>query len=127
MVAVAVNEGDRREGLGVATGPSEGRGLSRTGFLRSLADRGLRGVKLVVADDHKALRAAALRVFGATHPRCRAHWARNALAHAGAKHRAAVSAMLKTIFARGRPKPPRPSNGARSPMRSAPGTPSWVT
>ena len=27
------------------------------------------------------------------------HWARNALAHVGAKHRAAVSAMLKTIFA----------------------------
>ena len=100
---------------------------SRTGFLRGLADRGLRGVKLVVADDHRGLpqgaatggchrglpqgaatggchrglpqgaatggchrglpqgaatggchrglRAAAGRVFSATHQRCRVHWA----------------------------------------------------
>ncbi|PJN92642.1 IS256 family transposase, partial [Amaricoccus sp. HAR-UPW-R2A-40] len=62
-------------------------------------DRGLRGVKLVIADDHKGLRAAARRVFDATHQRCRVHWLRNALAHAPAKQRAAVAAMLKTIFA----------------------------
>ena len=73
--------------------------MSRTGFLRSLADRGLRGVKLVVADDHKGLRAAARRVFDATHQQCRVHWLRNALAHAPAKSRTAVAAMLKTIFA----------------------------
>jgi len=70
-----------------------------TEFLRRLADRGLRGVKLVVADDHKGLRAAARRVFDATHQRCRVHWLRNALAHAPTKQRAAVAAMLKTIFA----------------------------
>jgi len=40
-------------------------------FLRSLADRGLRGVKLVIADDHKGLRAAARRVFHAGLQRCR--------------------------------------------------------
>ena len=56
-------------------------------------------MKLVVADDHKGLRAAAARVFSATRQRCRVHWARNALAHVGTKHRGAVSAMLKTIFA----------------------------
>lgn len=33
----------------------------RTGFLRGLADRGLRDVKLVIADDHKGLRAASIR------------------------------------------------------------------
>jgi putative transposase len=59
----------------------------------------LRGVKLVVADDHKGLRAAARRVFDATHQRCRVHWMRNALAHAPAKQRSAVAAMLRTIFA----------------------------
>lgn len=73
--------------------------MSRTEFLRSLADRGLRGVKLVIADDHKGLRAAARRVFAATHQRCRIHWMRNALAHAPTKQRGAVAAMLKTIFA----------------------------
>jgi hypothetical protein len=58
-----------------------------------------RGVKLVIADDHKGLRAAAQRVFSATHQRCRVHWTRNILAHVGPKNRAAVAAMLKTIFA----------------------------
>jgi putative transposase len=98
IIAVAVNEDGRREVLGVATGPSEAETFW-TGFLRSLADRGLRGVKLVVADDHKGLRAAARRVFDATHQRCRVHWLRNALVHAPAKSRTAVAAMLKTIFA----------------------------
>ena len=65
IVAVAVNEDGRREVLGVATGPSEAE-VFWTKFLRGLADRGLRGVKLVIADDHKGLRAAAGRVFGAT-------------------------------------------------------------
>jgi putative transposase len=53
----------------------------------------------VIADDHKGLRAAARRVFNAGLQRCRVHWMRNALAHAPAKQRAAVAAMLKTIFA----------------------------
>jgi putative transposase len=98
IVAVAVNDDGKREVLGVATGPSEAETFW-TDFLRSLADRGLRGVKLVIADDHKGLRAATRRVFNATHQRCRVHWMRNALAHAPTKQRAAVAAMLKTIFA----------------------------
>ncbi len=98
IIAVAVNEDGKREGLGVATGPSEAETFW-TDFLRSLADRGLRGVKLVIADDHKGLRAAARRVFNATRQRRRIHWMRNALAHAPAKQRTAVAAMLKTIFA----------------------------
>ena len=98
ILAVAVNEDGKREVLGVATGPSEAE-VFWTDFLRRLADRGLRGVKLVIADDHKGLRAAARRVFNATHQRCRIHWMRNALAHAPAKQRTAVAAMLKTVFA----------------------------
>jgi transposase-like protein len=97
IVAVAVNEDGKREVLGVATGPSEAETFW-TDFLRSLADRGLRGVKLVIADDHKGLRAAARRVFNASQQRCRVHWMRNALAYAPIKQRAAVAAMLKTIF-----------------------------
>lgn len=38
----------------------------RKAFLRSLADRGLRGVKLVIADDQKGLRTAASKVFAAS-------------------------------------------------------------
>jgi putative transposase len=98
IVAVGVNTDGRREVLGVATGASEAE-VFWTEFLRSLADRGLRGVGLVIADDHKGLRAAARRVFTAGLQRCRVHWARNLLGHAAPKQRAAVAAMIRTIFA----------------------------
>src|SRR4051812_21698136 len=108
IIAVGVNTDGRREVLGVATGASEAEVFWK-GFLRSLADRGLRGVKLVIADGHKGLRAAASKVFHASLQRCRVHWMRSALAHVPTKQRPAVVAMLKTIFAqdgrgaRGRP------------------------
>ena len=86
IIAVAVNENGKRKGLGVATGPSEAETFW-TDFLWTLADRGLRGVKLVVADDHKGLRAAARRLFDATHQHGRLHGMRDALAHAPAKQR----------------------------------------
>ena len=98
IIAVGVNTDGRREVLGVATGPSEAETFWK-GFLRSLADRGLRGVKLVTADDHKGLRAAAAKIFHATLQRCRVHWMRNLLTHAPAKQRPAVIAMVRTIFA----------------------------
>src|SRR5215211_6831766 len=98
IIAVGVNTDGRREVLGVAAGPSEAEPFW-TAFLRSLADRGLRGVKLVIADDHKGLRAAATKVFHASHQRCRVHWMRNALARVQPKQRPAVVALLRTIFA----------------------------
>src|SRR3712207_1192627 len=98
IIAVRVNTDGLREVLGVATGASEAQVFWK-GFLRSLTDRGLRGVKLVIADDHKGLRAAAAKVFHASLQRCRVHWMRSALAHVPAKQRPAVVAMLKTIFA----------------------------
>ena len=92
-VAVAVKDQGRREVLGVAIGASEAETFW-TEFLRSLARRGLRGVKLVISDDHKGLKAAATRILGATWQRCRVHFARNLLAHAGRQGRRVVSAFL---------------------------------
>ena len=66
-VAVAVNDQGRREVLGVAIGASEAETFW-TEFLRSLARRGLRGVQLVISDDHKGLKAAVKR-----HEQGRAH------------------------------------------------------
>ncbi|MEL6980556.1 MAG: IS256 family transposase, partial [Pseudomonadota bacterium] len=97
IVAVGVNTDGRREALGVAAELSEAEPFW-TDFLRSLADRGPRGVKLVVADDHKGLRAASSRVFGAAQQRCRVHWTQGALSRAPAKQRPAVAALLKTVF-----------------------------
>ena len=97
-VAVAVNDQGRREVLGVAIGASEAETFW-TDFLRSLTRRGLRGVKLVISDDHKGLKAAVTRILGATWQRCRVHFARNLLAHAGRQGRRVVSAFVATAFA----------------------------
>ena len=98
IVAVAVNTDGRREVLGMTVGNSEAEPFW-TEFLRSLTHRGLRGVKLVVSDAHKGLKAAAGRVLGATWQHCRVHFLRNAMAHAGKSQRRVVSAWIGTAFA----------------------------
>ena len=97
-VAVAVNDQGRREVLGMAIGASEAETFW-TEFLRGLARRGLSGVKLVIADDHKGLKAAVTRILSATTQRCRVHFMRNLLAHAGRQGRRVVSAFVATAFA----------------------------
>ena len=97
-IAMAVNTDGRREVLGMATGASEAETFW-TDFLRSLTRRGLRGVKLVISDAHVGLKAAANRVLGAASQRCRVHFMRNVLAHAGKGHRRLVSAWIATAFA----------------------------
>lgn len=94
MIAVAVNEDGMRKVPGVASGPT-GAGTFRTEFPRPLADRGLRGVMLMIAGGHKGLRAAARRVFNATRQRCRIHWIRNAPAHAPARRPAASAVVAR--------------------------------
>ena len=98
IVAVGVNTDGRREVLGMDVGPSEAETFW-TAFLRKLARRGLRGVKLVVSDAHEGIKAAASRVLTATWQRCRVHFMRNVLAHAGRQGRRVVSAFIATAFA----------------------------
>jgi putative transposase len=98
IVAVGVNGDGRREVLGLDIGPSEAETFW-TGFLRKLARRGLRGVKLVVSDAHEGLKAAVARTLNATWQRCRVHFMRNALSHAGRSGRRVVSAFIATAFA----------------------------
>ena len=64
-----------------------------------MARRGLRGVKLVISDAHEGLKAAVARVLHASWQRCRVHFMRNALAHAGKSQRRIVSAWIGTAFA----------------------------
>ena len=98
IVAVGVNSDGRREVLGMDIGPSEAETFW-TAFLRKLARRGLRGVKLVVLDAHEGIKAAVAKVLTATWQRCRVHFMRNALAHAGRSGRRVVSAFIATAFA----------------------------
>lgn len=97
IVAVGVNSDGRREVLGIDVGPSEAETFW-TAFLRKLARRGLRGVKLVTSDAHEGIKASVAKVMNATWQRCRVHFMRNVLAHAGRSGRRVVSAFIATAF-----------------------------
>jgi len=97
IVAVAVNSDGRREVLGISIGVSEAETFW-TDFLRSLARRGLRGVRLVISDAHEGLKAAVARVLHASWQRCRVHFMRNVLAYAGRQGRRVVAAFIGTAF-----------------------------
>ena len=97
-IAVAVNTDGRREVLGMAIGASEAETFW-VDFLRRLKRRGLAGVRLVISDAHEGIKAAVARVFRATWQRCRVHFMRNALAHAGRSGRRVVAAFIATAFA----------------------------
>jgi putative transposase len=98
IVAVGVNSDGRREVLGMDIGASEAEPFW-TAFLRKLAHRGLRGVKLVVSDSHEGIKAAVSKVLSTTWQRCRVHFMRNVLAHAGKQGRRVISAFIATAFA----------------------------
>ena len=97
-IAMAVNNDGRREVLGMDIGPSEAETFW-TDFLRKLKRRGLKGVKLVISDAHEGIKAAVSKVFCATWQRCRVHFMRNVLAHAGKQGRRVVAAFIGTAFA----------------------------
>lgn len=107
-IAVGVNDDGRREMLGMAIGHS-GAEVFWIDFLRSLARRGLRGVKLVISDAHEGIKASVAKVFGATWRRCRVHFMRNALAHAGKSGRRVVFRVHRHGL---RPGNPRSRQGA---------------
>jgi putative transposase len=98
IVAVGANADGRREVLGMDIGPSEAETFW-TEFLRKLARRGLRGVKLVISDAHEGIKAAVSKVMHATWQRCRVHFMRNVTAHAGKSGRRVVSAFMSAAFA----------------------------
>jgi putative transposase len=106
IVAVGVNGDGRREILGLDIGPSEAETFW-TAFLRKLARRGLRGVKLVISDAHEGIKAAVSKVLHATWQRCRVHFMRNVLAYAGKNGRRVVSAFITTAFAQNDPNAAR--------------------
>ena len=106
IVAVGVNSDGRREVLGMTVGHSEAEPFW-VEFLRSLARRGLRGVKLVISDAHEGLKAAITKILGAAWQRCLA-----------ACNQAAESTSCATPW----PMPARPS-AALSRRGSAPRLP----
>ena len=99
VVATGITANGNREVLGVDIGDSEDETFWGR-FLRSLKDRGLTGVRLVISDAHAGLRNAIARHFqGASWQRCRVHFARNLLACVPKAHTEMVAALFRSIFA----------------------------
>lgn len=78
LVAIGINWEGQRCVLAVELAQRES-AASWKGFLEGLKERGLRGVRLVVSDDHAGLRRAVREVLGeALWQRCYVHFLRNA-------------------------------------------------
>src|SRR2546429_4885012 len=92
IIAVGVNSDGRREALGMDIGPSEAETFW-TEFLRKLARRGLRGVKLVISDAHEGIKAAVAKALHPSWQRSPVTFNGHVLANAGRQGRRGVSAL----------------------------------
>jgi putative transposase len=103
VIATGITANGDREVLGVDIGDSEDETFW-TRFLRSLKERGLSGVRLVISDAHAGLKASIRKCFaGSSWQRCRVHYARNLLAAVPKAHAEFVAAAFRSVFALGTP------------------------
>jgi putative transposase len=99
LLVSGVRDDGFREILGVEVADTESEATYQELF-RSLKERGLSGVELVVSDDHGGLKAAIARNFqGAAYQRCQVHYARNLLGMVGHGRRKELSEGLRGVFA----------------------------
>lgn len=99
VIATGITQDGGREVLGVMVGDSETE-LFWTAFLRSLRERGLTGVRLVIGDHHIGLVKAIRKVMiGSGYQRCRVHFLRNVFAVIPKDAAEMVAATIRTIFA----------------------------
>jgi putative transposase len=99
LVVSGVRDDGFREILGVEVADTESEATYQELF-RSLKQRGLSGVELVVSDEHEGLKSAVSRHFqGASHQRCQVHYSRNLLGMVGFARRKELAVDLRAIFA----------------------------
>ena len=97
VLAYGVHESGYREVIALDVGEAETEVFWR-GFLRSLVERGLTGVQLVVSDAHAGLTNAIGQVLGCPWQRCTVHFLREALGHARREQQPMLAALLRPIF-----------------------------
>ena len=99
LIVSGVRDDGFREILAVEVADTESEATYQELF-RSLKRRGLKGVKLIVSDDHEGLKSAIFRHFqGASHQRCQVHYTRNLLGMVSYASRKELGADLRAIFA----------------------------
>lgn len=98
LVAMGVNEEGYRELLAVEAAGGERKEAYRN-LLKGLNDRGLRGVQLVISDDHEAIKQGVMTELpGVLWQRCVVHFERNILAQVPARDMKEVAEDLRAIF-----------------------------
>ncbi|MGI6276289.1 MAG: IS256 family transposase [Brevefilum fermentans] len=99
LVATGISPEGERQVLGVLVSLSEHETHWKA-FLKSLKDRGMHGVKLVISDDHAGLGAARRAVFGSVPwQRCQFHLQQNAGAYVPRQSmRKEVAADIRAMF-----------------------------
>jgi transposase-like protein len=97
LVAIGISAAGYREVLGVWVAESESE-ASWGAVFAELKERGLRGVRYVVSDDHRGMvKAIERHVQGAGWQRCQVHFLRNALALCSRQQRPMVLRLMKAI------------------------------
>lgn len=98
LVAYGVDKAGKRRLLGVSIGSEESE-ESWSQLLRQLCERGLAGVKLVIADDHKGIEAAIRHQLPeAERQRCTVHMLRNILHRIPQRLRARLAPRFSQLF-----------------------------
>ena len=97
VLAYGVHESGYREVIGLDVGECETEAFWRS-FLRSLVERGLTGVELVISDAHAGLKSAIAQVVGCPWQRCSVHFLREALGHARKEQQGMLAALLRPLF-----------------------------
>ena len=97
---VATGVGDRRApGARPRARRRQRRGHAWPTFIRSLVERGLAGVRLVISDDHRGLvKAVHEQLLGASWQRCRVHFTRNAQDLVPRSARGMIATVIRSIF-----------------------------
>lgn len=98
LVAYGVGRDGYRRLLGITVDLAESE-ASWSELLSQLIERGLRGVELVISDDHKGLVAAVRKLFPEVkRQRCSVHFMRNIMAKSPARLHARLGRELSRIF-----------------------------
>jgi transposase-like protein len=97
VIATGVNLQGRREVLGIdAIAAETEEGWAQ--FFKSLKERGLSGVKLVIGAAHTGLKAAVRKGLKVEWQRCKVHFYRNVLVHVTKRSQAEVGEAMKAVF-----------------------------
>ena len=98
MIAYGTSADGRREVLGFGVYHNESRETWKV-FLKSLKERGLKGLLMITADAHEGIRDAISRVFpDVPWQRCQFHFSRNISGKVPKKYQAGIRAELQEMF-----------------------------